>query len=83
MAASPKYKVYRYGKYIASCKYAEDAAALVAGHAGAQIRAGHSGGSKGALWTEGAEYFSAGDSFDGVAELVAMRERRAEAASQP
>ena len=30
MAASPRWKVYRDGEYVAACKYPEDAAAIVA-----------------------------------------------------
>ena len=32
MAASPRWKVYRDGEYVASFKYLEDAACLVDGH---------------------------------------------------
>ena len=30
MAASPRFKIYRNGKYVAACKYPEDAAMIVA-----------------------------------------------------
>ena len=43
MAASPKYKVYTpRNEYVASCKYASDAAAILACYGeGATIRTGH------------------------------------------
>ena len=40
MAQAPKYKVYRDGKYVAACKYAEDAAAVLA-CGGGEIRLNH------------------------------------------
>ena len=71
MAASPQYKVYTPTKaYVAACKHAEDAAAIVALYGdGATIRAGHSI----VLWTEGAEDAPAGDSYDHVAAVVHAR----------
>jgi len=40
MASSPKFKVYRYGEYVASCKYPEDAAAII-GMSGGKILLNH------------------------------------------
>lgn len=71
MAASPPFKVHRYGEYVASVRYLEDAAALVAGHPGATIRyRAHHGP---VLWREGSEAFSAGDSYDDTASLCMER----------
>lgn len=82
MASSPNLKVYRRGEYIAACKYAEDAAAIVAmeseaegdhacqGKADTFIKNGHSGS---ILWHEGHEGQPAGESYDFVARLVYMR----------
>lgn len=67
MAGSPRFKVYRDGEYVACFKYAEDAAVLVAA-AGGDIRDGH--GLRDIVWKEGAEAFSAGESYDSVAALV-------------
>jgi hypothetical protein len=71
MAGSPKLKVYNpSGDYVAACKHGEDAAAIVAGSGdGATIRLGHSR----VVWREGAESFVAGESYDGVANLIAER----------
>ncbi len=75
MAASPEWKVYRAvassgSEYVASCKYAEDAAALVAVLGdGATIRYRH----KLIVWTEGEENVSAGDSYDAVATIAHER----------
>ena len=84
MASSPRYKVYvlrtvagdgsgAVEEYVASCKYAEDAAALVAvlGE-GATIRFGHGP----VLWAEGREDQSAGESYDHVREVCDAREHR-------
>lgn len=68
MAASPQFKIYRGGEYVASVKYLEDAAAIVS-VSGGVVKYQH----KYTLWTEGSEEFSAGDSFDGAAEV--MRDR--------
>src|SRR3990172_8450352 len=69
MSGSPRFKVYRYGKYVASCKYLEDAAALVAGHPHGQIKYDHGY----TLWREGQEEFSAGESYDKVARICMGR----------
>lgn len=73
MAASPKYKVYsKHGEYLASCKYAEDAAAIVALNGeGSTIRLGHTI----ILWTEGKETCPAYESYDTVASVVDEREQ--------
>ena len=72
MAATPKYKVYNpSGAYVASCKHAEDAAAIVNLYGnGAQIRIGHSR----VVWHEGHEKETAGNSYDIVAQTVHERE---------
>jgi hypothetical protein len=72
MAESPKYKVYnRHGEYVAACKHAEDAAALVALYGdGATIKHGH----RTIVWCEGAESQPAGKSYDFVAQKVYERE---------
>lgn len=69
MASSPKFKVYRGGEYVAACKHAEDAAALVA-VSGGEVRYGH--GASSVVWREG-EDGHAGDSYDGAA--AKMQER--------
>lgn len=68
MATSPQWKVYRDGEYVGSCKYAEDAAALV-GVSGGTVKHGHSL----IVWREGAEEFSAADSYDGAALIMEQR----------
>ena len=73
MAATHKFKVYdSAGQYVASCKYPEDAAALIAcvyGDNGATIRYGH----RKVVWTEGSESMFASESYDFVAEQVWKR----------
>lgn len=68
MAATPEWKVYRNGEYVAACKYAEDAAALVS-MAGGIVKHGHSL----IVWREGSEKFSAGESYDGAARIMEKR----------
>lgn len=70
MAASPPLKVFNpQGEYIASCKMYEDAANLAGSYgAGAKIKHGTV-----LIWTEGAEEFSAAESFDGAASIMATR----------
>lgn len=65
---TPQFKVYRNKEYIAACRYAEDAAALVS-LAGGEIRWGHSA----VVWREGSEAFSAGQSYDGAANIMHNR----------
>ena len=74
MASAPKYKVFNpSGEYVASCKHAEDAAAVVALYGdGAQIRTSHS--KRDTVWVEGEESDSAANSVDFVALMVALRE---------
>lgn len=72
MATSPKFKVYNPGgEYVAACKYAGDAAAIVATYGeGAEIRLGH----KRLLYKEGTvPEIQADDSYDAVAEYVLGR----------
>ena len=73
MAATPQFKVFNAeGEYVASVKYFEDAACLMSFYGeGASVRAGH--GKKETLWTEGRESFSAGESYDDAAEVMASR----------
>lgn len=71
MAATPRWKVYREGEYVASCKYVEDAAALIAMTGGGDIRDGYN--ARKIVWREGHETFSAADSYDGVAQIVHER----------
>jgi hypothetical protein len=72
MASSPMFKVYSGDEYVASVKYAEHAAAIVAleGDYGT-IRYGHS--KRMILWREGLEAQPAGESYDFVAETVYER----------
>lgn len=74
MAASPKYKVFNpSGEYIASCKHASDAAALVVLYGnGAEIRTEHARSAT--VWREGTEPQSASESYDFVADTIAQRE---------
>lgn len=70
MARSPRYKVYSAeGEYIAACKFAEDAAAIVASYEGGTIRDGH----RKVVWHEGHEAETAGNSYDAVAQTVYER----------
>ncbi len=72
MASAPRFKVFNpQGKYVAACKFAEDAAAVVAVYGkGASIRWLHA--KKDLLWTDGVDG-SAGDSLDACAELCHKR----------
>jgi hypothetical protein len=81
MAGTPRWKLYNpQGGYVAACKHLEDAACLVALYGtGATIRDGHSKAD--VVWTEGAEAFPAGESYDRVAQVAEDRRRkRAESA---
>lgn len=73
MAHAPYIKVYNAaGEYLASFKYEEDAAVLVAALGdGASIRIGHS--KRSVVWTEGKETQSAGESYDHVATTIRGR----------
>lgn len=70
MAAAPLWKVYRGREYVAACRYPEDAAAVVAvAPTDAVIRFRH----RLVVWREGAEAFSAGESYDRAAEIMQSR----------
>lgn len=70
--ATPEHKVYDgHGQYIAACRYAEDAAAILAIHPGGTLRLDH----RVILWREGGESLSAGESYDVVARTVHARRR--------
>lgn len=74
MSASPAFKIYtKSGEYIAACKHAEDAAAIVALNGdGATIRYGHA--KRDIVWTEGeAGDGAAAESYDHVAEVAHQR----------
>jgi hypothetical protein len=73
MAASPRWKVYSKDReYVAATKYVEDAAAILALRGeGTEIRDGHL--AKWAVFVQGQETVDAGDSADGVREIVAKR----------
>lgn len=70
MARSPEFKIYNRNEYVAACKYAEDAAALVAilGD-GAKIKYGHSL----VVWREGKEGINTGDNYDKAAAIMWTR----------
>jgi hypothetical protein len=73
MSAAPRFKVYtKDGEYVAACKYAGDAAAVISGTLGegATIRDGHT--KKSIVWTEGVDG-CAGESYDHVADIVETR----------
>lgn len=76
MAESPKWKVYASdGVYVAAFKHIEDAAVLVAARGdGTTIRRSHGK----PLWVEGAEEFSAGESYDRVFDVVMQRAHEAD-----
>jgi len=70
MAGAPRYKVYTAdGEYVATCKFAEDAAAVVASYEGGTIRDGH----RKVVWHEGDESDTAGNSYDAVAQTIYRR----------
>ena len=70
MSGTPQLKVFRNGEYVAACKHAEDAAAIVA-LSGGEIRLGHS--TKDRLYVNGDEGVRAEDSIDAVAEIIHRR----------
>lgn len=74
MAGSPQLKVFNsLGEYIGCVKHYDDAACLVGSYgAGATVRFGHS--KKQTLWTEGAEEFPAGESYDRAGAIMRQRE---------
>jgi hypothetical protein len=69
--STPVWKIYTAsGEYIAACKHSEDAAAVVSLHGqGATVRHNHGH----VVWREGAEEFSAGDSYDLASNLMLDR----------
>jgi len=69
--STPNWKCYLQGEYMAACKHAEDAAALVSVWTGGEVRWRH----KNVVWREGAETFPAGESFDRAAEIMRQRIR--------
>jgi len=73
MAATPPLKLFNpRGEFVASFKYAEDAAALLAFYgSGATLRNGHA--KKDTLFHEGHEELSAGESYDRAAEIIYAR----------
>lgn len=68
-----RWKIYRDGGDVATCAYAEEAAAFIAACGGGEIRDGHFDDH--VVWREGHEAFSAGDSSgrQRVAKLVHER----------
>lgn len=70
MARAPRFKVYTpAGEYVAACKRAGDAAALVSLYGeGATIRDGHAR----RVWVEGSDGW-AGESYDEAADVVMER----------
>lgn len=77
MSRSPKYKIINpQGEYVASCKYAEDAAMIVAAYGdGAKVRYDSTNGR--VVWHEGHETTFAADSYDEVANVIHTRIREA------
>ena len=73
MTNSPNWKVFNpKGEYVASCKFPEDAAAIVAAYGdGASIRWGHA--KKDTVFTEGENECRAGNSYDACGELCRTR----------
>jgi predicted TIM-barrel enzyme len=73
MAGAPHLKVFnKAGEYVAACKHAEDAAAIIAAYGdGSSIRVGHS--KSYTVWHEGLEGQPAAESYDHVAQVVAKR----------
>ncbi len=73
MARGTRYKVISDGVHVASLRYAEDAAAMVALYGkGTRVRFLHDV----TVWREGKEEIEAGSSYDAAAAI--MRERVAE-----
>lgn len=69
MSNTPKWKIFREGEYVGACKYAEDAAAFAALVRGSVVKYDH----RVLVWTEGAEAFPAGESYDRAAEIMHAR----------
>ena len=75
MSGSPILKVYNtQGEYIGCLKSGEDAACICARYgSGASVRYGHK--KSDTIWREGAEEFSAGESYDRAAQVMNDRIR--------
>jgi hypothetical protein len=73
MAGTPELKIFNpSGEYIGCMKHGEDAACICASYGtGASIRYGHD--KRSTVWNEGAEEFSAGESYDRVAKIIDER----------
>lgn len=72
MANSPRLKIYTaHNEYIGCCKYAEDAAVLVAAQEGGSVRYGHK--KSDTVWQEDKEDFPAGESYDRAATIMWKR----------
>ena len=73
MAATFRFNVYApKNEYVAACKYASDAAAIVGIYGyGATVRIGRS--VKYIVWSEGEEEYLASDSYDYAAALIEER----------
>ena len=73
MAGAPQLKIYdKNGEYLAACKRAEEAAALMAFLGdGSSVRNGHQ--KSHTVWIEGKEKKSASESYDFVAQIVYER----------
>lgn len=75
MAATPRLKIHNpQGEYIASCKYYEDAAALVGLYgAGSVVRHADISGARATIWREGSEEISASESYDSARDIMRAR----------
>ncbi len=69
MARTTKWKVYRDGKFVAACKYAEDAAALINVSSSGVVKYDH----RFVVWREGQEVLAAGESYDRAADIMLER----------
>lgn len=69
MSGTPKWKVYRDKEYVAACKYASDAAAVVGLTGHGTVKYDHSL----IVWREGSERVSASESYDEAAETMLER----------
>ena len=68
MSGTPKFKIYREGEYVAACKYAEDAAAIV-GVSGGLVKYDHGR----VIWREGEELIEASQSYDEAGAIMVKR----------
>ena len=69
MAATPEFKVYHNGEYIAATKYPEEAAAIACMREGTIVKYRH----KHVVWQEGKESVLASDSWDAAANVMRQR----------